>query len=165
MFNPPAVAHYGEIWERLIKQVKQTLMAVVKEQTLDEESLYTFICEVKAIINSRPLTTMSDNPSDLKPLTPNHILLLKGQPMLPSGLFRETDLYTRRRWKQVQYLSDIFWKRWVREYLSTLQERQKWNRQKRNFIPGDIVLVADTTAPRGSWIIGGVVRQLQILNE
>lgn len=63
----------------------------------------------------------------------------------------------RRRWKQVQYLSDIFWKRWTKEYVTLLQEIQKWNGTKINFQNGDIVLIVDSSAPRGSWPLGKVV--------
>lgn len=157
IFNPPAASHFGGVWERLIKQVKQTLLSLTKDQILDDESLHTFICEVEAIMNSRPLTTNPDSPNDLEPLTPNHLLLLKGQPTLPPGLFQKSDTYSRRRWKQIQYLADIFWKRWVREYLPNLQERQKWFKKKRNYANGDIVLIADPTAPRGSWMLGKVI--------
>ncbi|TKS65758.1 hypothetical protein D9C73_028515 [Collichthys lucidus] len=157
IYNPPAASHYGGVWERLIKQVKQTLLALTKAQTLDDESLHTFLCEVEAIINSRPLTTISDSPNDLEPLTPNHLLLLKGQPTLSPGLFQKSDTYSKRRWKQVQYLADTFWKRWVREYLPTLQERQKWLKIKRNYTCGDVVLIADPTAPRASWMLGRVI--------
>ena len=37
---------------------------------LDEESFRTLMCEVEAIINSRPVTTVADEPGDLEPLTP-----------------------------------------------------------------------------------------------
>ena len=47
---------------------------------------------------------------DLEALTPNHLLLLKTQPVLPPGLFVKEDLYIKRRWKQVQYMADLFWK-------------------------------------------------------
>lgn len=32
------------------------------------------------ILNDHPVTKISDDPNDLEPLTPNHILLLKGKP-------------------------------------------------------------------------------------
>ena len=38
-----------------------------------------------------------------------------------------------------------------------LQERQKWNQEKKNLKPGDIVVIMDTTAPRGSWPLGKVL--------
>ena len=82
---------------------------------------------------------------------------MKGKPILPPGLFDQTDSYTRRRWRQAQYISDLFWKRWLKEYLPLPQERQKWSKERRSLVPGDIVLVADPTAPRGSWPLGIVL--------
>lgn len=122
------------------------------------KGLQTLLCEVEAILNDRPITKVSNDPNDLEPLTPNHILLLKGKPALPPGLFEKSDLYTKRRWRQVQFLSDLFWHRWIREYLPLLQERQRWSKDKRSFIIGDIVIVADSTAPRGSWLLGKVLQ-------
>ena len=134
--------------------IKKTLYSVTKEQTMDDECLHTALCEVEAILNARPITSTSGDPKDPEPLTPNHLLLLKGKPILPPGLFNRQDCYSRRRWKQVQYLSDLFWKRWTREYLSLMQERQRWNDVKRNLKPGDLVLIIDETAPRNSWPMG-----------
>lgn len=44
----------------------------------------------------------------------------------------------------------------TQEYLPLLQERQKWNREIRNFLPGDVVVV-DSMSPRGSWILGKIL--------
>lgn len=73
------------------------------------------LCEVETIPNDRPITRSSMDPNDLEVLTPNHLLLLKIQPLLPPGLFQKEDLYIHRRWRQVQYMSDLFWKRWIKE--------------------------------------------------
>ncbi|KAK7882611.1 hypothetical protein WMY93_028785 [Mugilogobius chulae] len=158
MFNPPSGSHHGGVWERIIKSVKKILNTTVNLQTLDEEGLHTLLCEAEAIVNSRPITKASSDPNDLEMLTPNHLLLLKTKPSLPPGLFDRQDLYARRRWKQIQYMSDIFWKRWTREYLPLLQERQKWARPSRNFAIGDIVLIVDDSSPRNSWVTGKVVQ-------
>ena len=109
------------------------------------------MCEIESIINGRPLTNVSNDPRDLEALTPNHLLLLRSGPVLPPGNFRKEDCYSRRRWRRVQYLADQFWQRWIREYLPLLQKRQKWNRSRRNFASGDIVLVVNETTPRSSW--------------
>eukprot|EP00063_Salmo_salar_P064092 XP_014038927.1 PREDICTED: uncharacterized protein LOC106592141 [Salmo salar] len=159
-FNPPSGAHHGGVWERLIRLVKKILYSVLKEQVLDDEALQTALCEVEAIMNDRPITTVTNDPNDLEPLTPNHLLHLKAKPVLPPGLFQRSDLYSRRRWKQVQYITDLFWKRWIREYLPLMQERNKWNKTKRNFSPGDLVVIVDDTAPRNSWLMGHVVEAL-----
>ncbi|GAA6094044.1 uncharacterized protein LOC120475405 [Tachysurus ichikawai] len=79
-------------------------------------------------------------------------------PSLPPGIFQREDIYARQRWRQVQYISDLFWKRWTKEYLPQLQEQQKWSAPSRNFISSDIVLLVDDSAPRNSWITGKVIK-------
>ena len=116
----------------------------------------TLLADVESILNGRPLTRCSTDPRDLDSLTPNHLLLLKDQPSLPRGDFTESDFYARQRWRQVQHLSNVFWQKWSREYLTLLQERQKWLHPQRNVCVDDIVLVVDSTAPRSSWLMGKV---------
>ena len=113
-------------------------------------------CEVEAILNGRPLTKVSDDPSDLDVLTPHHLLLHQSGEALPCGLFDEHDVYVRRRWRQIQFLANVFWKRWLREYIPLLQQRQKWIYPSRNVEIGDIVLLVDN-APKNSWSLGRVV--------
>ena len=106
-FNTPTASHMDGVWERPIRTV---LRGVMKEQVLDDENLATLMCVVEAIVNGRPLTAVSDDPSDLEALTPNHLLLLSKGPALPPGLFNRDDSYSRRRWRQVQYLVKVFWR-------------------------------------------------------
>ena len=113
------------------------------------------MCEVETVINSRPITPVSSDPEDLEPLTPNHLLLLRGG-VVPDDVLGEGDGYTRRRWRQIQYLADTFWKRWVAEYLPLLQGRQKWVKVERNISVGDLVLVMDMNLPRLQWPLGRV---------
>ena len=82
-FSPPYVTHFGGIWERCIRTVRKILQALLREQITDDESLATFMCEVESIMNSRPSTTVSSDPNDNEPLTPNHLLLLKSEVTLP----------------------------------------------------------------------------------
>ena len=131
--------------------MRKVLNALLKEQVLNDEGLTTLMCEVESIINGRPITKLSDDPRDLSPLTPNHLLLLRSEPVVPPGSFAKNDTYGQRRWRQVQYLADIFWRRWIREYLPMLQERQIWNKTRENIAVDDVVLVVDEKTPRGSW--------------
>jgi len=149
-FNPPAASHWGGVWERQIRTVRKILSSLVKEQVLDDESLHTFMCQAEYIVNSRPLTAVSDDPHDLEALTPNHLLTLRNVLMMPLGISAKEDCYCRRRWKQVRYMADVFWRRWSREYLPSLQQRSKWFTVTRDFKPGDIVLLVEDT-PRCSW--------------
>ena len=124
-FNPPSGAHHGGVWEKLIRLAKKILASILKEQAPDDEALQTTLCEVEAIINDRPLTTVTNDPNDLEPLTPNHLLLLRAKPVMSPGLFQRGDLHSRRWYRQVQYIADLFWKRWVREYLPLMQENEQ----------------------------------------
>jgi len=155
-FNPPAASHMGGIWERQIRSVRKILSVLLKQQCVDDEALMTLMCIVESIINSRPLTAVSDDHRDSEPLTPNHLLLLRAGPTVPPGLFVVQDVY-RRRWRQVQYLADVFWKRWIKEYLPSLQLRQKWIQPSRNIDIGDVVLIVDYSVPRNTWTLARVV--------
>ena len=106
---------------------------------LDDEGLHTLMCEIESLINDRPITKNTNQHSDLERLTPNHLLLMKRKPNLPPGVFNKADFYHRRRWRQIQYIANPLWHRWVREYLPLLQKRQKWFDIKRNLQVVDIV--------------------------
>lgn len=84
------------------------------QQRLVDDGLHTEFCKVEAILNDRPITKVSDDPNDTN--TQQSFLLLKGKPVFPPGVFKPDDQYVRRRWRQVQYLADLFWKRWPRKY-------------------------------------------------
>ncbi|XP_006812905.1 uncharacterized protein LOC102809325 [Saccoglossus kowalevskii] len=162
-FNPPAGSHMGGIWERQIRTIRKILVSLFKEQTvyLNDEALQTLFCEVEAIINGRPISVVSEDPNDLEALTPNHLLLLHANQTLPPGVFEKQDTYVKRRWRQVQYLADVFWRRWLNEYLPSLQERQKWVHPRRNLALGDIVLVINNSVPRNIWPMGKVVEVMK----
>ena len=100
LFNTPNASHHGGVWERLIRSVRSVLSGISREfgSLFDEEGLQTLMCEVEAILNSRPITSISSDPNDLEPLTPNHILTGKSKVVLPPpGQFQRNDIYMRKR--------------------------------------------------------------------
>ena len=118
----------GGIWERQTRTTCKVLTVLLHEHGshLDDGSFRTLLCEVEAIINSRPLMFASSDPDDLDPLSPSNLLTMKTSVVLPpAGVFQRVDVYMRRRWRRVQYLANLFWTRWKREYLLTLQQRAK----------------------------------------
>ena len=124
--------------------------------SLDDESLRTLLCEVEAVVNSRPLTTETlRDPLSLLPLTPSTLLTGKTKLILPPpGKFKREDVYCKRRWRCVQHIANEFWTRWSQEYLQSLQARQKWTRQRRNHAEGVIVLLKDDNNCRNEWAHG-----------
>ena len=161
LFNPPALSHTGGVWERQIKSTRKILAGLMEEHgdRLDEESFRTLMCEVEAVFKSRPLTVVSGEPNDLEPLTPSHLLTAKSAVVLPPpGKFQRNDIYMRRRWRRLQYLTNLFWSRWKKEYLVSLQERVKWQQPKRNLTEGDIVILREENVRRNVWPLGIVIQ-------
>lgn len=159
-FNVPSASHMGGIWERQIRTARNVL-AVLLDQCgtqLDDESLRTLITEAEAVVNSRPLTVESlSSPDGVEPLTPNHLLTAKSNVVLPPpGVFQRADFYLRKRWRRVQYLANEFWSRWKKEYLQSLQRRQKWTRPRRNLAVNDVVIIKNDDLPRNLWKIARV---------
>ena len=159
-FNPPAASHMGGVWERLVGSVKRALAIVLGNEVTTDEVLSTVFCEVEGMINSRPLTHVTEDARDLTALTPNHFLLGRGGRCLPPGVFDRHDLHPRKRWKYSQALTDHIWRRWKREYLHTLIHRRKWHTDRRDLAVGDMVLLAETDSPRGHWPLARVTQVL-----
>ena len=160
IYNVAGASQHGGAWERQIRTIRKLLEGMITNTPMKGETLVTFMCEVEAIINSRPLTPVSTDPLDTEPLSPNHILLAgAGRDLVPVNLFDKTDSNSRKRWKQVSYYADMFWKRWRAEYLPLLQDRPlDSSRSKPNLSVGDVVVVVDESVPRGQWPLGRVLR-------
>ena len=94
--------------------------------------------------------------SILSALSPNHILIMADGVSSPFGVFSRGDMY-RKHWRYVQYLSDQFWRRWVKAYLPELQRRYKWLENRRNVRKGDVVLLVDENTPKNLWPLGIVL--------
>ncbi|XP_043203646.1 uncharacterized protein LOC122371409 [Amphibalanus amphitrite] len=157
VFNPPHGSHFSGSVERQIRSVRKIWRSMPVTRLLDREALYTLLCEIESILNSRPLTFVTTSDSNVEPITPNHLLLLRASVHPVPGVFGESESFSRRRWRYVQYLADQFWVRWKREYLPALQARQRWRHGARNLQVGDIVLLVESGAPRGTWPLARVV--------
>ena len=151
----------GSAWERMIRTVKTALKAILRDQIVNDFHLMTVFTEAEAIVNSRPLTAVSDDIDDLEALTPNHFLLGRASPCLPISIVYDGDSCHRKRWRYVQWLADHFWRRWKREYLPELTRRNKWQRKSKSLKVGDLVLIKDTNCPRGSWPMARVVEVIE----
>lgn len=102
------------------KSVKFHLKRVIGTQTLTYEEFRTLTTRIEGILNSRPLTPISTDPHDYKTLTPGHFLI--GQPIqtIPEIDVTQTPLNRLTRWQLIRQMHQSFWKRWAREYLTTL---------------------------------------------
>lgn len=160
-FNPPCSSHMGGSWERMIGVIRRVLDSLLLEEgrkNLTHEVLSTFMCEVMAIVNSRPITPVSSDPESPFILTPNILLTQKTDASVePFANLDVREVY-KSHWKHVQVLSEQFWKRWQKEFLPTLQQRRKWHKERPNLKEGDVVLMEDKDLPRNHWPLGVVSR-------
>ena len=157
-FNPPSSPHMGGIFESLVKQVKRAMKTVINDQVMPEETLHTVLVETEAVLNSRPLTSVSDDLNDYEALTPNHFLIGRASPNSPPGQFEEREVNSRKRWRMAQALADMLWRRWRKEYLPSLTTRSKWNKEQRNLQEGDLILLKNDDAPRSHWPLGRILK-------
>ena len=151
----------GGVRERQIKSARNILSSLLKTDgtSLNVEALTTLMTEVEAVFNSPPLTTelLSDGNS-LNPICPSNILTMKSKVVMPPpGEFGRADIYCRKQWRRVQHITEEFWNRWRKEFLVTLQQCQKWSKNKRNFQIGDIVLLKDNSHHRNHWPMARIV--------
>ncbi|KAI7789365.1 hypothetical protein IRJ41_003871 [Triplophysa rosa] len=143
-FNTPHSSHMGGSWERMIGIARRILDAMFLQAgstRLTHEVLTTLMAEVMAIINARPLVSISTDSDSPTILTPSMLLTPKAG-----------------QWQHVQGLANTFWKRWRQEYLSVLHPRRKWTHDKDNVQEGDVVLLKDEQVKRNEWPIGLITK-------
>ena len=136
---------------------KKTLKWIVRDIIFTDEALSTCLTEVESRINSHPLTAASGYINDLEPNTPNQLLIGKSSPNYRPCVSQEQDISLRKKWKAVQAATEMFSKRWLKEYLPTLTERKKWQVENRNFKIGELVLISDENMHRSDWPLARII--------
>jgi hypothetical protein len=154
-FNPPAAPHQGGLWESAVKSAKHHLRRVMGESVLTLIEFITLTIQIEAMLNSRPLTPLSNDPADCSALTPGHFLIGAPLAAVPEPQLVEMPVNRLKHWQLVQSLHQRIWKRWQLEYLHTLQQRSKWTKRGTNVKIGDLVLI-HTNSPPLSWPLARV---------
>lgn len=157
IFNAPAAPHFGGLFEAAVKSAKTLLKRIIGEQVLTFEELVTVFTRIEAVLNSRPLCPLSNDPQDCEVLTPAHFLV--GKPLLSVPEFNFHDVPDNRlsRYRLVQALSQRFWHKWSDQYLHTLQNRNKWNSPTEPPNIGDLVLIKEENIPPLKWKLGRII--------
>ena len=105
------------MFESLVKVAKKTLRTVVGNAGLTDDELQTAI---KALVNSRSLTYEGADTRDEPVLTRNHFVVGQLGGQLAPQVTDDVAFNPRNRWRLIQNLLKLFWKRWREEFLSTL---------------------------------------------
>jgi len=75
-FIPPSAPHFGGLWEAAVKSSKQLLTKISLNATFTFEEATTLLCGIEGVLNSRPMTPLSNDPSDFQALTPAHFFII-----------------------------------------------------------------------------------------
>ncbi|XP_045504751.1 uncharacterized protein LOC123701362 isoform X1 [Colias croceus] len=158
-FSPAYSPHFNGLAEGSVKSFKHHLKRVVGCTNLTYEEMNTVLVQIEAILNSRPLTPISSDPSDLTALTPSHFLIGRTITFLPTPQVKETTaVHTLSRYMRTQQLKTHFWNRFHKEYITELQKRQKWRKDGGQLKLGEMVVVKDERLHPNQWLLGRVTR-------
>ncbi len=115
LFNPPAAPHFGVVNQLMVKAAKKAIYAVVGNAKDNDEELMTVFSGAESLMNSRPLTYQSSDVRDIVPLTPNHFLYGQAGGQLAPEAVETTGFHPKQRWRKVQHLISLVWRRWMKE--------------------------------------------------
>lgn len=111
LFIPSKSPHQGGIWKSAIKSAKFHAHRIIGNYHLTFEELSTNFSQIEAVLNSRPLTELSPDPSDFTPLTPGHFLIGAPLTALPELDIQEVSDNRLPKYKLIQKMYQHFWSR------------------------------------------------------
>lgn len=152
---PPRSPHFGGLWEAGVRSAKYHLKRITGTANMNFEQYTTVLSRIEAILNSRPITSLSEDPNDANPLTPGHFLV--GRPLtdIAEPDFTDRKESTLTRWQRQTKMVQHFWARWSQDYITTLQNRNKWH-ERFTVSPGQMVIVREDNVPTMQWKLGRI---------
>lgn len=130
-------------WDRLVRAAKEPLH--LGKPSLTYQKLVSVITRIEAIINTRPLTTVSGDVRDFSSLNRAHLTL--GRPVFNLPDIQKDDSInenaTRQCYRNQQRIVNYFWKRWRGQYLNQLSVCQRWPEEQPALKVGDVVLISE----------------------
>ncbi|XP_058840653.1 uncharacterized protein LOC131696123 [Topomyia yanbarensis] len=150
-FIPPRAPNFGGLWEAAVKTAKSSLVKTIGCRKLSYEDMVTVLYQIEANMNTRPLTPLSDDPTELDALTPGHFLT--GGPLLtlPDPQYTEIPTNRLRHYQQLQQLIQHHWQRWRKEYLTELNQQWQKSGSPVDIRVGQMVLLQEDGKPSVAW--------------
>ncbi|XP_004527192.1 uncharacterized protein LOC101450964 [Ceratitis capitata] len=122
-YIPPSTPKMGGLWESAFKSFKIHLKKTAASHKFTFEEFTTLLVRIEAVLNSRPLSAISQDTADLTALTPGPFI--RGAPLMAMPEPNAIDLSLTNRWEKIKVLHHEFSRRWKEEYLKDLQKRYK----------------------------------------
>lgn len=150
-FIPPRAPSFGGLWEAAVKTAKTSLAKTLGNTQLSYEDFVTVLTQIEANMNSRPLTSLSNDPGELNVLTPGHFLIGTSLLSLPEPDYTSIPSNRLHHYHELQRLVQQHWDRWRKEYLCEQNHQRKKSVSAIDVHVGQIVLVQDEGKPSVSW--------------
>ena len=77
---------------------------MLQNRIVAKEVLRTTLVEADGVLNSRPITHVSNDAGDIEALTPNHFLLLRANSSNEEAEVSEREINATKLWRQFQAL-------------------------------------------------------------
>lgn len=155
-FIPANAPHMGGLWEAGVKSFKSIFRKVAQTQKYTFEQFTTLLTRIEAVLNSRPLSPMTENPQELTALTPGHFL--RGAPLVALPEKSSDGLKLIDRWDKLKMIQHNFARRWKDEYIKEMHRRYKWKSPKENIKLGQLVVIKDDSLPPCEWRLGRIIK-------
>ena len=91
-YTPAQASRFGGVHKRLIGVCKSAIKKTLGKALITYDEMLTIVKQMQQIMNNRPLTYMSADPNELKPITPNHLIYGHELSMIPTEVI-ETDTF------------------------------------------------------------------------
>ncbi|XP_031334515.1 uncharacterized protein LOC116164463 [Photinus pyralis] len=161
-YIPPYSPNFGGLWEAAVKSMKFHLKRVMNTSVLTFEEFSTLLTQIESILNSRPLSSMSNDPNDLEPITPAHFLIGRPITAVPTPGIESIPQNRLSRWQYVQQLRQHFWTRFSKEYIHQLHQTYKWKTGSGQQLHIDsLVLIQDKHQPPNKWALGRISKLIR----
>ncbi|XP_045534371.1 uncharacterized protein LOC106713229 [Papilio machaon] len=157
-FAPPYSPHFNGIAEAAVRSTKYHLRRLIQMTNFTYEELTTCLTQIEAVLNSRPLTPLSSDPTDLSALTPSHFLIGRTLLSVPYPQVTNMKVEHLQRYQRINYIKQHFWKRFSKEYVSLLQTKTKWFHSTGQLSVGTLVLLKEAGQPPLLWPLGRVTK-------
>ncbi|XP_063994494.1 uncharacterized protein LOC135172057 [Diachasmimorpha longicaudata] len=157
-FNPPYSPHMGGKWEAAVKSTKHHLRRVIGTSTLTYEEFTTLLTQVEAILNSRPLCPINNDPQDTTALTPGHFIIGGSLTAIPEPSLEHINTDRLNRWQLITQKVQNFWDHWARECVHRYQQIYRWRKPTDDIKIGTLVLISNEQEPPTRWPLARVIR-------
>ena len=154
-------AWWGGFYERMMRSIKTPLKKILGRSVYGPDEMYTILTEVEAMVNSRPLTQVTDEPSEMNYLTPACFLIgrkLINIPVKPVSSKKKTPEQkelNRLMVQQNRTLNQI-WKTWRENYMRNLGTVPTRVNEDQCIKVGELVMVSEHSIVRTKWVVGVV---------